>query len=304
LPAPATLRLGLSATPFDYINTERNERLTEYYGDIVYEYGLRDALANGILAPYEYHVHIVTLSDDETERYEALSREIGQLFASEASTSSQRGRDQLQRKLLERARLLGSAQGKLDSLKELLQQKSHPEPLSLFYCGDGSVEESEGEEVVRQVDAISQILGEQGWRTSQYTSRENKRTRNEILDNFRIGTIDGLVAIRCLDEGVDVPACHSAYLLASARNPRQFIQRRGRVLRKSPGKTHATIHDFLVHIPPGTSEDAKTERRLVKAELERVAEFASLAENFSAAHQKLKPLLEEYSLSHILVSGG
>jgi superfamily II DNA or RNA helicase len=261
-------------------------------------------LANGILAPYEYHVHIVTLSDDETERYEALSREIGQLFASEASTSSQRGRDQLQRKLLERARLLGSAQGKLDSLKELLQQKSHPEPLSLFYCGDGSVEESEGEEVVRQVDAISQILGEQGWRTSQYTSRENKRTRNEILDNFRIGTIDGLVAIRCLDEGVDVPACHSAYLLASARNPRQFIQRRGRVLRKSPGKTHATIHDFLVHIPPGTSEDAKTERRLVKAELERVAEFASLAENFSAAHQKLKPLLEEYSLSHILVSGG
>jgi len=94
------------------------------------------------------------------------------------------------------------------------------------------------------------------------------------------------VAIRCLDEGVDVPATRTAYMLASSSNPRQFVQRRGRILRQHPGKHHAVIHDFVVAPPVeirngATVDEAlfTTERNLVRRELERVNLFAEAARN-------------------------
>ena len=109
-----------------------------------------------------------------------------------------------------------------------------------------------------------------------------------------------MVAIKCLDEGIDVPACSTAYILASSRDPRQFIQRRGRILRKSPGKDSATIHDFIVVLPEGYEDAAGHARKLVKSELKRVAEFSNLSLNSAEAYQTLRPILTAYDLEHVM----
>jgi superfamily II DNA or RNA helicase len=118
------------------------------------------------------------------------------------------------------------------------------------------------------------------------------------LEEFKIANIDALVAIRCLDEGINIPSCHTAYLLASSRNPRQFIQRRGRILRQAPGKEKATIFDFIVTLPESVVAEVELERRLFGAELKRVAEFAGLCSNYAQAYRQLEPLLRKYGLVH------
>jgi superfamily II DNA or RNA helicase len=106
------------------------------------------------------------------------------------------------------------------------------------------------------------------------------------MDNFITGSIDSLVSIKVLDEGVDVPVCDKAFILASTRNPRQYVQRRGRVLRKSEGKTHAEIWDFMV-LPLGDSQASK---KLIDAELERVDDFLLLATNRYEVEQEVNML--------------
>ena len=133
-----------------------------------------------------------------------------------------------------------------------------------------------------------------GWRVSPFTASENKPERKEILQRFREGYTDSLIAIRCLDEGIDIPACSTAFILASARDPRQFIQRRGRILRKSEGKITAKIHDFLVNLP--VNQDNDYARRLAVAEMKRVAEIVGLALNYSQIKEELYEYLALYGL--------
>lgn len=120
-----------------------------------------------------------------------------------------------------------------------------------------------------------------------------------ILDRFRLGDIDALVAIRCLDEGIDVPACQRAYILASSRNPRQFVQRRGRILRRSLGKEQAEIFDLMVRVPEGAL-NSTVERALLVEEFKRVSEFANLARNSGEVIATLFPLMQRYDLVHHL----
>ncbi|RYG34714.1 MAG: hypothetical protein EON93_07630, partial [Burkholderiales bacterium] len=139
-----------------------------------------------------------------------------------------------------------------------------------------------------------------GWTLSRFTSREPRKERDRILANFRIGLVDAMVAIKCLDEGIDVPACRTAYILASSRDPRQFIQRRGRILRRSPGKEVATIHDFVVVLPEGSGDGGGYARKLIASELHRVAEFAGLSRNRTHAYSTLRHVLVAYGLEHVL----
>ncbi|MBF0355964.1 MAG: DEAD/DEAH box helicase family protein [Alphaproteobacteria bacterium] len=299
IPKEARYRLGLSATPFDYMSESRNERVRDSYGSVVSTYGLREALEDSVLTPYDYHVHVVELTDKETLSYIEISNKIRNLMLSGADAEENQA---LTAALMLRARILGSAYNKIGLLRDLLADRG-VEPMTLFYCGDGSVEDEDDNESMRQIDAVSLLVREYGWRTSHFTAHESRKERQAILDNFRHGIIDGLVAIRCLDEGVDVPSCRTAYIIASSRNPRQFIQRRGRILRRSPGKDFAVIHDFLVRVPKMGDDSYSLERSLVSAELKRVAEFAGLAQNFSQVFEKVKPLLAEYDLLHELIAG-
>lgn len=297
LPAHARFRLGLSATPKHYFDDKRTEALTKYYGEVVYEYGLADALRDNVLTPYEYFVHFVDLNDAEAEQYLDLSAKISKLAAGAKVNDLVDPSDaQLKMLLFKRGRLLGNAENKIGVLKALLASL----PVSafhLFYCGDGSIE-TEDDELTRQVDLVSKALFDRGWKVSHFTSRESRDARRQILDNFKIGVIDGLVAIRCLDEGVDVPDCRVAYILASSRNPKQFIQRRGRILRRAANKDVAVIHDFLVRLPDDNGGSNSPSRRLLIAELGRVAEFGGLALNRNDVYQMLKPLLTQYDLEH------
>jgi superfamily II DNA or RNA helicase len=306
LPTHARYRIGLSATPEHYLDDERNERLSAFYGDIVSSYSLKQAITDKVLTPYAYYPHLVEFTIEEAEEFVDLSEQIGRIMARRNGKASEMT-PQLTGLLMRRARLVGSAANKIPTLQAVLTGEK-PTQHTLFYCGDGTVETDEGDDASeestaqdkRQVEAVSSMLHGMSWDVSRFTSRESRKDRDNILENFRLGFIDAMVAIRCLDEGIDVPACSTAYILASSRDPRQFVQRRGRILRRSPGKEQALIHDFIVVLPEGFDTDSHYAKRLIKSELGRVAEFSSLSENRSEAYGTLAPVLRAYDLEHMI----
>jgi superfamily II DNA or RNA helicase len=304
LPEHARYRIGLSATPQHYMDEERNERLNEYYGKVVSRYTLKQAIEDEVLTPYVYRPHLVELTETEADDFIALSEQIGKLAARQKSDKSGSVGQQLTALLMRRARLVGAAANKMPALTDVVSGVE-PSCHTLFYCGDGTVETDEedaedGETTQRQIEAVSTLLHRQGWDLSRFTSRESRKYRDAIMENFRLGVIDAMVAIRCLDEGIDVPACSTAYILASSRDPRQFVQRRGRILRRSPGKELATIHDFIVVLPAGYEDASDYAKRLINSELGRVAEFSSLSQNRAEAYEVLRPVLRAYDLEHMV----
>lgn len=287
LPRSVPLRLGLSATPERFYDDEGTEDLLDYFGGIPYEYPLERAIEAGALCEYYYIPHVVELTDEEAEEYLELSKQIARLIGRSGGVSNAdfEGNTDLQFKLFERARLVGTAANKLSRLVTLVKQQ---EPIrdTLVYCGDGSVEGDVNQRTRRHVDATTTTLrNDLGLRVARFTADENRGQRERLLSQFEEGDLQALVAIRCLDEGVDVPSTRTAYMLASSANPRQFVQRRGRILRQHPGKQVATIHDFVV-APPEAVQEAdeesdrfSTERSLVRRELERVDLFSEAARN-------------------------
>lgn len=189
--------------------------------------------------------------------------------------------------LLERARMIGDAENKIGVLKSLLGQRRDSQ-YNLVYCGDAI---TDGE---RSIERVLAMLGtELGLKANKFTNEESTEQRRAMLDDFSAGRLQAIAAIRCLDEGVDIPRTETAYILASTANPRQYIQRRGRVLRRAPGKRYAAIYDFIV-VPPDSAalDDSafNVERRLVRKELERVDEFASSSQNAGEALRVLRDI--------------
>jgi superfamily II DNA or RNA helicase len=267
---------------------------------------LRQAIEDKVLTPYRYHPHLVALTDAEAEEFITLSEQIGRLMASQKEAGGSFNENlQLKALLMRRARLIGAAANKLPALEGVLGGVM-PSSHTLFYCGDGTVETDDVDDAddastgQRQVEAVSTMLHRLRWDVSRFTSRESRGERERILEDFRLGIIDAMVAIRCLDEGIDVPACGTAYILASSRDPRQFVQRRGRILRRSPGKEMATIHDFVVVLPEGQEGASDYAKQLIKSELARVAEFSSLSQNRAEAYDVLSPTLRTYDLEHMI----
>lgn len=307
LPKEAKFKLGLSATPFHYLDEEANDRLRSFYGEVVYRYSLYEAIENEILTPYEYHAIPVTLTFDECDEYFELSEKISRALAVSGGSGLDKN-TRLSALLMRRARLIGTAANKLRALDDLISRNGFQKH-SLIYCSDGKVEEEdwdsngnldEDQGEIKQRFAVGQMLGDKGIPASFFTSDENRSQRSQILENFKTGEIDALVAIKCLDEGIDVPACSTAYILASSKNPRQFIQRRGRILRKSPGKTKARIYDFVVVLPQGSIGDEERESDFFKSELLRVADFAKHSVNHLSSLSELEYWLDKYDLHHLV----
>lgn len=287
LPEIFTLRLGLSATPYDQFDEQHLER---YFGRIAFEFPLGRAIEEGFLTRYRYHLFLCQLDDDETTLYEDLTRKIVKLAGSEERMSPET-LAKVQPFLLQRARVVGAAKDKLVKLRAHLERTGRT-PYTLFYCGDGKVEE-DGEQL-RQIERVSELLHQLHWRSSRITATESLKTRELLLEHLRTKSIDAVVSIKVLDEGIDVPACQSAYLLASQSSDRQGIQRRGRVLRKSEGKEIADLYDFLVI---GGASAAKSLRSLAAKEIRRAEQFAAEAENRSDLEQKLQELKDQLGLT-------
>lgn len=313
LPYNAKFKLGLSATPFHYIDEVANDRLKSFYGNSVYKYSLYKAIKNRVLTPYEYHPIPVELTLDEADQYHRLTDKIRLQF-SYSGTSSSNNNEHLQALLMRRARLIGTASNKLLKLEQLIIEKGVPSH-SLFYCSDGSIQKDEfefpsspdeiiGEDPInelKQRKAVGKLLRQNRVSASPFTSDESSSKRKEILRMFKDGEVSALIAMKCLDEGIDVPACSTAYILASSRNPRQFIQRRGRILRRSPGKDRAIIYDFVVVLPGGQVDQAPREVSFFQNELGRVADFAKNSINPLSSTKPLNTWLEAYDLFHLVV---
>lgn len=287
LPEHAKFRLGLSATPIRHGDEEGTRALEDYFGPVVSEFSLADAIKHKFLCPYFYHPILCPLNEQEMAEYKDLSAQIAQAYAGRGDEDEPSSF--LQKLLIARARLISRLESKLTNLRAQIGHRT-TSSYNLVYCGDAR---DAGE---RQVDKVLHLVGyELNMRAAKFTSEQDAGERRDLLERFSNETLQALVAIRCLDEGVDVPKTETAYILASSTNPRQYIQRRGRVLRKAPGKTTANIYDFIA--VPNLDELAsthptalETERRLVRKELERIAEFAQLALNAGEALSQLREL--------------
>jgi ERCC4-related helicase len=251
----------------------------------------------------------VELTESEAQDYIDLSDQIARVYASSKNGRSLEGDDRLKALLMKRARLVGAATNKLPALQAIIEGQGKVEPYSLFYCSDGRTTvdqdddgdnaELEDSVTAKQRHAVAQLLLKKGVNVSPFTSDENRRQRREILSQFKRGETQALVAIRCLDEGIDVPACRTAYLIASSRNPRQFIQRRGRILRRAEGKEYAKIYDFVVVLPSGSLPVEQAASDFLRNELSRVADFAQNSLYPASSTEPLKPWLQKYGLEHL-----
>jgi DNA phosphorothioation system restriction enzyme len=293
LPRNVGLRLALSATPERYFDDRGTQSLFDYFGSVLEpEFTLRDAIEQGALVHYLYYPILVELTEQEAQTYAALSIKIGRLLS---LGKDQEEDEALKALLMQRSRLVGAAANKLDALRQLMKQRLKTQH-TLFYCGDGSVEKT-SEESRRQLEEVARILGrELGYRINTYTAETSLEEREDLRRQFEAGELQGLVAIRCLDEGVDIPAVQTAVIMASSSNPRQFIQRRGRILRRHPNKQRATLFDMIVLPPEMAQETLEMERSLLRSELRRFAEFADLADNAGEARLKLLGLQTRYGL--------
>jgi superfamily II DNA or RNA helicase len=294
LPRNIGIRLALSATPERYFDEQGTQFIFDYFGSVLQpELTLADAIRQGALVHYLYYPILVELTEAETRIYAKLTKRIGWAMIDEEKIENN---DTLTSLLMQRARLIGTASNKLESLRKLMINRldsSH----TLFYCGDGSVEGAVSVESGRQLTAVTRLLGtELGYRINTYTAETSLAEREDLRHQFETGKLQGLVAIRCLDEGVDIPAVQTAVILASSGNPRQFIQRRGRILRPHPGKERATLFDMIVLPPDLGRETLEVERNLLKKELRRLLEFADLADNAGQARIKLLRLQQKYGL--------
>ncbi|GAX37916.1 DNA phosphorothioation system restriction enzyme [Nodularia sp. NIES-3585] len=311
LPRRVGLRLALSATPERYFDDYGTQSLFDYFGSVLQpEFNLKDAIAQGALVHYLYYPILVELTETESMAYLKLTKKIGRaLLYRERENGAARNfedNEDLKPLLMQRARLIGTAENKLTALRELMETRRESTH-TLFYCSDGSQETGQRSSL-RQLKAVAKILGvDLGYRVSTYTAHTSLKERETLRRQFESGELQGLVAIRCLDEGVDIPAIQTAVILSSSGNPRQFIQRRGRVLRPHIGKERATIFDMIVLPPDLDRETIEIERNLLKKELRRFVEFADLADNAGEARMKLLNLQKRYGLLDICIgsiSGG
>jgi superfamily II DNA or RNA helicase len=233
-------------------------------------YTLADAISDRHLVPYEYHAHAVRLTEEESERWSKLSKELNVLRARAKLGPGQGFADRAERLLMERARIAKKAHDKTALAVKVLREHFASGQRWLVYCED----REQLTDVVRSARGfIANVV--------EYYSSMNGDPEGTLRWFECHASV--LVAINCLDEGIDIPSISHALILASSRNPRQFIQRRGRVLRRAPDKTRAVIHDVIV--VPGEPCEASDQDGLLRSELRRALEFAASAANASARLQ-------------------
>ncbi|MCM1164787.1 MAG: DEAD/DEAH box helicase family protein [Lachnospiraceae bacterium] len=303
-------RLGLSATLERHRDDEGTAALFDFFGEKCITYTLEQAINDGKLTPYKYYPVLVYLTPDELERYEEISKQMQDHLRKDKNGNYKL--DSYGELLaMKRARIVAAASEKLVKLREVIAPYSDKHFL-LVYCGAANVIDpnsdvsSTDEADIRQIEAVTSILGNEfDMKVARFTSQENMDERNAIKEHFKSGDdLQAIVAIKCLDEGVNIPGISTAFILASTTNPKEYIQRRGRVLRKSQGKEYAEIYDFVTLPRPLdtvsglTLEQANRDVSLVKNEMTRVKEFARLAMNSMESNDIIWEVCDTYNLPY------
>lgn len=304
---PISKRIGLSATPDRVYDQEGTAAIDSFFEDTppyTFEYSMKQALEAGFLCEYKYYPILVELTSEELEEYSEISAKLAQFWADESDES----KEMVERLLLARKQIIHKAANKLAAFDELVEDLSKLNKLNYTlvyapegYFGDLFVDTDSLGNLDKEENRICEVYSNHIRQISPDTKvalfHGATKNRESTLDSFAQSEIDILVSMKCLDEGVDVPRTEQAIFCASTGNPRQFIQRRGRILRKAPNKTLATIYDLVV-VPSVEHRvgNYNTEKRLIENELKRVYEFAGLAINQMEALQRLKPVLNLYDI--------
>ena len=291
------MRLGLSATPSRYLDEEGTTHITSYFDKVVYDFPLNRAITEinpdtgeSYLTPYYYYPIFVTVTTSELSQYNEYSAKISKFSnVEELSPAQIKIRNML---LIQRSRILKNAEHKMTVLKNNLSFYNEQGLLDhcVIYCSDGRDDED-----IRSVESVINSLNELNVRCHEFTANEDYFERSQILSGFDSGEYKVLVAIRCLDEGVDVPSTRNAFIMASTGNPKEYIQRRGRVLRRCKGKTHANIFDFVI-IPNEPCIDPISEVQILKNESKRFIEFAKYSLNKDENYTLLESYFSKYGL--------
>jgi len=302
-------RLALSATLERHGDKDGTKYLTDYFGEKCIEYDLKMAIKEGKLTPYYYYPICVYLDDDELAEYKDISYK-----ASKEIHKNKQGKITITERgkmlLMQRARIVAGARGKLTELRKLMKDYKTDSHI-LIYCGATRVQNFDqdsseyDEEGKRQIVLVSQMLGHEfGMKVTHFTSNESAEERETIKRRF--STVDpyqAIVAIKCLDEGVNIPSIKTAFILASTTNPKEYIQRRGRVLRIAKDKPYAVVYDFVTLTRPldevdPYSPDYNCERALAKRELARIKEFGEIALNSRDSNELINDIECTYKMSN------
>lgn len=276
-------RLGLSATPQRWFDEDGTAHLYNYFGNDSYTFDIGEALAKinpntglTFLCQYVYKPKFIPLTEDELTKYIHLSNRITKL--NQCSKSSDKYGDILEYLLFQRANIEKSAFNKYAMLSDTLDEIDDIKDTIIFVSPE-------------QITTVMKMLGSKNIIASRFTQEEgttseekygNISERDYIIKKFKEGVFSVLVALKCLDEGIDIPSASRAIIMASSTNPREYIQRIGRIIRRSPGKSEATIYDFIIHPNLeniGNEELIGFETKIFNKEMTRVYEISKHAKN-------------------------
>lgn len=302
LPKKARYRLALSATIERHRDKEGTAALKRYFGqEPCISFSLKEAIKAGFLTPYYYHPVVVYLNDEELEKYNELTQQIVKIAGFNAVMQDDGA--YLDILLIKRARIIAGCAQKIDALINKIKPYRNDNNM-LVYCGTTKYDRKDisDEDDIKQIDEVNHRLYEElHMKVRKFTSSEDINERKEICEMFINKDIQVITAIKCLDEGVNIPAIEKAFILASSTNPKEYIQRRGRVLRKSTGKEYAEIYDFIT-LPRKLSdvkylseEEKKYDLSLVRREFARMIDFANTARNPSEIDLLKKEIEETYA---------
>lgn len=300
-------RLALSATLERHGDPEGTDALYRFFKNKCIEYDLERAIREKRLTEYYYYPYVVTLTPAELDEYVKLTNEMRQYIHVDKN-GKVKFTERAKTIAIQRARIIAGAFEKIGKLKELIEPYKDDHNM-LVYCGATTLNREDLlddgiDEDIRQIDLITRALGEElGMNVSQFTSREDMKTRENLINRFKEAEeLQALIAIKCLDEGVNIPSIRTAFILASTTNPKEYIQRRGRVLRTCDGKRFAQIYD-LITIPRPieeayalSEEEISSDISLIKNEINRMNEFKKLSLNPLDSDRIIGDLIDAYGL--------
>jgi len=275
-------RLGLSATPIRWFDEEGTSLIFNFFNKVVFDFPLQQAIEKGFLCKYEYRPFLVELTSDEFEEYRQLTKKISAEYA--RAKNDEEKKELFKLYCILRHRVIVNASMKYNVLNKILDELEDVKHC-LIYCSP------------QQIDMVQEILNKRGIIQHKFTAEEDVKERKLLLDSFANGIYKVLVAMKCLDEGVDIPSTRIAIMMASSTNPREFIQRRGRILRPFSGKEKAVIYDIIVvpdlsgRIDPVLFD---LEAKILQSEIRRYVEFANSAINCGDAYLKILDLASKY----------
>ena len=307
-------RIGLSATPERQFDEKGNKELRRFFNsenEYTFVFSMEEAIKNKFLCEYYYFPHVVRLCDDEMYDYMEISQKLGKIYRYNGGYLDLD--DEIVRALLlKRRRIIHKARNKQDAFKNIIEERYKEKgnlKYTLVYVPEGLKPDSiadvyDSSDVVEDdmeadklINEYTQIVMDVSNTTTVRKFVSGQKNREAILKDFENGDLEVLTSMKCLDEGVDVPRSELAIFCASTGNPRQFIQRRGRILRTHKEKKYAYIHDLVVVPDIGADcVDYEMERKLILSELKRVRDFASLSRNLDYSYTELEEVLNFYNV--------